>query len=354
MIVDNFNVRGVAVPQATHNRFLEDHNTHSKPFEWVADPIAIIANVRPAPNVSFDPLAIEEARRRWPRAEAAAWIEAARDSATLTSWALECIEGPYLSAAQGMVSSKMDATSTLQEVILVEHLQPALPLTVLDAADWAREFSEFGEARQLPWLPPIDLAQPVQIGFSVTGQEIPRLLLRSIDEKRHVQLQADRFAFGWTRAVPVGETESYPGYEDLKSEQVRYGRKFREWCTKRFGISPRTRLAELAYNNAAPIVQDGQRRRIGDIFRWVQPIRSVSAFQVSWVELLELGRIAGPRVNGLVAVGSAPPVSEALLFNFTGLSPVESDDAIATLGAWDALHERILSMYESVIVKSIG
>jgi hypothetical protein len=32
--------------QAANTRFLDDHNTHSKPFEWVADPNKIIAAVR--------------------------------------------------------------------------------------------------------------------------------------------------------------------------------------------------------------------------------------------------------------------------------------------------------------------
>jgi hypothetical protein len=32
--------------QATINRFLDDHNAHSKPFEWVANPDKIIAAVR--------------------------------------------------------------------------------------------------------------------------------------------------------------------------------------------------------------------------------------------------------------------------------------------------------------------
>jgi hypothetical protein len=32
--------------QAAINRFLDDHNARSKPFEWVADPNKIIAAVR--------------------------------------------------------------------------------------------------------------------------------------------------------------------------------------------------------------------------------------------------------------------------------------------------------------------
>jgi transposase len=38
--------RSVADLQAAINRFLDDHNTHSKPFQWVADPDKIIAAVR--------------------------------------------------------------------------------------------------------------------------------------------------------------------------------------------------------------------------------------------------------------------------------------------------------------------
>jgi hypothetical protein len=38
--------RSVTDLQAAINRFLDDHNVHSKPFEWVADPDEIIAAVR--------------------------------------------------------------------------------------------------------------------------------------------------------------------------------------------------------------------------------------------------------------------------------------------------------------------
>ena len=38
--------RSVADLQAAINRYLEDHNADSKPFQWVADPDKIIAAVR--------------------------------------------------------------------------------------------------------------------------------------------------------------------------------------------------------------------------------------------------------------------------------------------------------------------
>ena len=38
--------RSVTDLQAAINRFLDDHNAHSKPFKWLAEPDTIIAAVR--------------------------------------------------------------------------------------------------------------------------------------------------------------------------------------------------------------------------------------------------------------------------------------------------------------------
>jgi hypothetical protein len=238
-------------------------------------------------------------------------------------------------------------TATLQEINLVEHIAPALPLTILDIADWAREFSEFGEPRQLPWLPPVQLVLQGQ-EFLISPSELPRLLLRSLSGGRTIQLQNDRFGFGWARSGQVGEPEKYPGYDQLRSEQSEHALKYRNWCKKRFGVSPKTRLVELSYNNAAPILSDnGRRRRLSEIFKWVQPSRPVNSFQVAWMELLETGRIDAPRVNAVVVIGSAPPIAEALIFNFAGFAPIDSHDEGAIYRWLDALHARILAMYDA-------
>jgi transposase len=42
--------------QAAINRFLDDYNAQSKPFQWVANLDTIIAAVRRSPSVGFDPL----------------------------------------------------------------------------------------------------------------------------------------------------------------------------------------------------------------------------------------------------------------------------------------------------------
>jgi predicted GNAT family acetyltransferase len=49
--------RSVTNLQAAINRFLDDHNTRSKPFEWVADPNKIIAALRRGhQTLDYDPL----------------------------------------------------------------------------------------------------------------------------------------------------------------------------------------------------------------------------------------------------------------------------------------------------------
>jgi hypothetical protein len=241
-------------------------------------------------------------------------------------------------------------TATLQEINLVEHIAPPLPLTILDVADWAKEFSEFGEPVQLPWIPPIHLALQGQ-EFSISSTELPRLLLRSLAGGRSVQLQSDRFAFGWSRSSKIGDPEKYPGYEQLKAEQSLHARKYRKWYERRFGVVPKTRLVELSYNNAAPIVvEGGRRRRLAEIFKWVQLSRPVNSFQVAWMELLEKGRADAPRVNAFVSVGAAPPVTEALIFNFAGFAAIDNMEE-STICHWmDALHARILAMYDAAFV----
>jgi uncharacterized protein (TIGR04255 family) len=247
----------------------------------------------------------------------------------------------------------MAFTSTLQELLLVEHFRTPLPLTILDIADWAREFSTYPKAQQLQWAPPIELSGPGPIGltFNLAQQELPRLMLRSENGERTIQLQADRFGYGWSRNIPVGERAEYPGFEAIKLDFDAEIQKFFEWCGRRIGTVPRIKLVEIGYHNAAPIVVGGKRRRLSDIFRWVQPARPVNGFQVSWGEFLQKDRPDAPRVNAVVAVGSAPPVTEALIFNFTGFAPIDDVADSDVSGAFDRLHQRILDMYESAIIK---
>jgi uncharacterized protein (TIGR04255 family) len=241
----------------------------------------------------------------------------------------------------------MPSTRTLQEVILVEHFASPLTMTVIDMADWANTFDHYPRPQQINAAAPISLLPQVSSWFPV---DLPRLLLKSESGDRSIQLQSDRFAVGWSRTVPIGETCDYPSYEALKASWSVEAAKFHDWCARRLGVRPTARVFELGYNNATPIVLNGARRRLSEIFRWVQPSRPVNAFQVSWLELMSKDRPDAARVAGFVTVGSAPPVAEALIFNFTGFSP--ADGAVGpkeAMNIFDSLHHQITEMYQAAI-----
>ena len=102
----------------------------------------------------------------------------------------------------------MPTTTSLQELTIAAHFQAPLPLTVMDLADWVEHFTkEFPVLQQLPPLPPTNLPAlgvPVQVQF-LDAAALPRMLLRTADGRYHVQLQNDRFAFGWSRTEPIGD-----------------------------------------------------------------------------------------------------------------------------------------------------
>jgi hypothetical protein len=242
---------------------------------------------------------------------------------------------------------RMPISKSLQEMLLVEHFRTELPLNVLDLAAWAQEFGEFSSATQLPWLPPVQLRPPGPFLYNITPAttDLPRVLLRSADRTRTLQLQSDRLAFGWARPNSVGENADYPGFEALKMEFGEISRRFNTWSFKRLALHPTARLAELAYNNATPMEVGGKIRKISDVFKFVNPGRPVNAFQVAWMELIDKERPDGARVSATVAIGSAPPVDRVLIHNFSGHAPVDGEDARATEKSFKLLHDRTLEMY---------
>jgi hypothetical protein len=245
----------------------------------------------------------------------------------------------------------MAISESLQEVVLVEHYAANLPLNVLDLAAWAKEFSEFQHSSQLPWLPPVKLAPPGPVAFDLiqSTAELPRILLRSSDGSSYLQLQGDRFAYGWSRPGPVGVPIEYPGFDTLLGAYLEFSQRFRAWCQQRFGSKPTRRLVELSYNNAASLVSEFGDRKISDIFKWVTPSRPVNSFQVVWMELIGKSRPDGARVSAVVAVGSAPPIDRALIHNFTGYAPIDLNSDQTIEKVWQLLHTRILEMYNAVI-----
>ena len=255
----------------------------------------------------------------------------------------------------------MPTTKSLQELIIAVHFDAQIPLTVVDLADWVTYFSyDFPIIQQLPALSQVNLPtvlgpQSLQLQMlSVDSLPLPRMLLRSPDARYSIQLQNDRFAFGWHRTEPLGESAEYPGFEVHQQNWAEVVAKFEAWTQTRFRMRPGHRLIELTYSNAAPLERNGKKIRLSEIFTFVQPTgRPLSAFNTSWIENVypqSPTDLTPPRaiVTAQVAIGSAPPVQMVLGFNFSGLGAVAQDHESTHI--LNDLHAKIREIYASSIV----
>lgn len=256
----------------------------------------------------------------------------------------------------------MPATKTLQELIIGVHFDVPIALTVVDLADWVAHFSEdFPVVQQLPALPQINLpTAPAAVGLqqlqvqmvTVDSLPLPRMLLRTSDGRFSIQLQNDRFAFGWHRTEPLGDPAEYDGFEDHQRSWGEVVEKFEEWTQARFRQRPGHRMVELTYSNAMPMEKDGEKKRISQIFKFVQPgSRTLISFNTTWAESVYPQSATDPLkalVTAQVAVGSAAPAQTVLVFTFTGIGAVaENEESKHIL---NDLHAKIREMYEGSIV----
>lgn len=238
-------------------------------------------------------------------------------------------------------------TTTLQEFVIAAHFHAPLNINVLDLADWASAFPEFSKVQQVPPGGPVNLMNTPGIQFQVAGFELPRLLLTA-ESGLTVQLQSDRFAFGWIRQHAIGAPAPYPGFENLVQEFKKAFVRFANWHINRLKIPPPpTRLVELAYVNMVPLEREGERLRLSDIFKFVSPgVRKVNAFTTVWIEALSQEQ-DGPRVTAQVGLAKGPLDMDVLAFNFAGLANVGPNNDITTM--INALHDRITDMYLSTM-----
>jgi len=242
-------------------------------------------------------------------------------------------------------------TTTLQEMVMSAHFEAPLNFGVVELAGWIAAFAEeYPTLQQLPVAPPVSIApMPVQFNIMPVGT-LPRVVLSSPRTNRIVQLQADRIACGWTRSQPIGDPADYPGYDVMMSTWRAILDKFHDWYAATFGGKPNIKLVELSYNNAIPALVEGRPRRMSEVFRFVQPGRTVNMFQVIWSESLTEDE-NGARVAAQFAIGTALPDQKVFGFNFHGLSPATgAADDPAAVGALDALHARILDIRAAQII----
>jgi uncharacterized protein (TIGR04255 family) len=251
----------------------------------------------------------------------------------------------------------MPTTRSLQELIIAAHFQAPLPFTVMDLASWVEHFSELPVVQQLPPLAAANLPTPgipqLQLQFvSVEAATLPRMLLRTADGRYSVQLQNDRFAFGWHRTEPIGDPAEYAGFEAHREHWKQTLDHFEVWTERRFRQRPAHRLLELSYNNAVPFEREGRQRRLSELFKFVQPGgRIMNGFNTSWVEPIYPTADGQPPkgvVSAVVGLGVAPPAVNVLAFTFSGLATVATDEQSEHI--LNDIHAKIRDIYESAIV----
>ena len=227
----------------------------------------------------------------------------------------------------------MPTTRSLQELVIAAHFQAPLPLSVMDLAHWVEYFTEeFPVLQQLPPLPPTSLpasvpapgVSGVQFQFlPVDSVPVPRMLLRTADGRYSVQLQNDRFAFGWSRTEPIGDPAEYEGFEAHQQRWKETLNYFEAWSDERFHQRPAHRLLELTYSNALPLERNGQQKRLSEIFKFVQPAgRKINGFNTNWAELIYPTADGQPPkgwVQATVGLGVAVPAIKVLVFTLVGL-----------------------------------
>lgn len=240
-------------------------------------------------------------------------------------------------------------TKNLQEIVLGVHFRAPLQLGVMDLADWGQQFSDYPIVQQLQPLPTSNINAPMQFGIEIGGASLPRMLLRSPDSRFSLQLQGDRFAFGWSRIEPIGEPALYPGFDAMFERWTGILSRFEMWTEKRFQTRPPHRLAEVSYVNAAPLEVEGKRKRISEVFSFVQPVgRSLTGFSVAWVEpvYVDQGPLKGT-ITATVQLAQAPPAIPVLAFNFAGLAEVADGQDCKHI--MKDIHGRIREIYQTSI-----
>lgn len=196
------------------------------------------------------------------------------------------------------------------------------------------------------------------VGFNVMGDVmLPRVRIRGVSGNTLSVLQGDRIAFGWQRNVEVGVEVDYPGYDALRASWAEEVSRFVNWLQSQLSQQLLPRLVELTYNNAYPLVVAGQKLKLSDIFKLLNPnYRPVNAFNVAWSEFLDTP--TDGVVSAQAGLGHAPPGQRVLAVNYFGLASVggrvpEGEMVDQVLRTADKLHRRILDMHRSAVIPSV-
>ncbi len=249
----------------------------------------------------------------------------------------------------------MPETNALQEIVIGVHFEGAINITIPEVAHFVSIFEdEYPHYQQTPPLPPVELhpSGDPEVVFSQRDL-MPRLILRSLDQSRVLQFQADRFAIGWAKNTPIEASANYPGYDQLRGEWKTILDRFYNWSSTLSGGNPKSRLIELAYYNAISLERHGKLRKLSDIMKFNDlKGRELIQFKMAWTEIIG-DLYGGGRVMAQIGTGVASPSTPILGYNFNGLAPMsEEANSTPSLDLLDALHNKILDMHQSAIISS--
>lgn len=200
-----------------------------------------------------------------------------------------------------------------EAMITVQFGEALLQLNALHIADIYQSFSaafpmydQVQPAGPMPYkLTHLDGSEPLEYEQST----FPRLRFQSIANGRVLMLQADRFSYGWQRNAFLDTPEEYPGFDLMLREFVANWELLQRWVAERFAIYLQPAVAEVAYiNMIRTISADGERRRLSDIYSFLNPEPvslippvPINGYSYSWNEKL----IVSDGILALTATGPA-------------------------------------------------
>jgi uncharacterized protein (TIGR04255 family) len=245
------------------------------------------------------------------------------------------------------------------QVMLTAHFEPALEsLTMLDVATIFEQYrAKYPVFRQVPIVGTMAVeATPRQDRVeTIASSALPRVMMGTEDQEFAVLLQTDRLSLGWMRQNPLSSAATYPGFREMKRRFDEELEVFHNWLKNNDFPDVSPDIIELAYNNAFEMGSEEQRRPISDVVTFFQNPRKarMSAFTVTWIELLRPEERVEAELSGSVRVQTGPGIgpdgSDVLLFNMTGSAAVKSGTWSGLDDSFDELHDRIVQIFAGCI-----
>ena len=243
--------------------------------------------------------------------------------------------------------------------MLTAHFGPPLEsLTMLDVAAIFEEFRpEYPSFRQIPIAGSmsVDAIPREEAVETIVSSALPRVMMASADEEFAVFLQTDRISVGWMRQTPLSITATYPGFEEMRKRLDFELSRLQDWLRKNKFPDFAPDVVELAYNNAFDMGTEERRRLISDVLTFFKNPRKakMTAFNMSWIELMRPEETDASQLSGSIRVqsgpGLAPDGTHVLLFNMVASAAVKGQQWSGVGATFEEMHDRIVQIFSGSI-----